>query len=83
LVVNSPIEAPNLVAEVKQDWGGIGSDGLLASLLTDARAGSELRVFSPALRRLRFYYPEEYQLHKTGDLKLKIEEFEAAALNPQ
>jgi hypothetical protein len=56
LIVNSPIESPILIAEVKRDWGGIGYDGLLASLLADARAGS-----ATALQRLRFYYPEEYR----------------------
>jgi hypothetical protein len=56
LVVNSPIEAPILIAEVKKDWGEIGYDGLLASLMADARAG-----ISTALQRLRFYYPEEYR----------------------
>jgi hypothetical protein len=56
LVLNSPIESPILIAQVKKDWGGIGYDGLLTSLLADARAGS-----STALQRLRFYYPEEYR----------------------
>jgi hypothetical protein len=56
LVINSPIESPILITEVTKDWAGIGYDGLLASLLADAGAGS-----TTALQRLRFYYPEEYQ----------------------
>src|SRR5258708_5905237 len=56
LIVNSPIETPMLTAKVKQDWGRIGHDGLLASLLADARDGN-----TSALQRLRFYYPEEYR----------------------
>jgi hypothetical protein len=55
---------------------GIGSDGLLTSLLADARAGR-----TGALERIRFYYPQEYELQRAGDLKLRIEAFEAVTLN--
>jgi hypothetical protein len=61
---------------VKEDWSGIGSDGLLTSLLADARAGR-----TGALERIRFYYPKEYELQRAGDLRLRIEAFEAVALN--
>jgi hypothetical protein len=76
MIVNSPIEAPKLVLEVKEDWSGIGSDGLLTSLLADARAGR-----TGALERIRFYYPKEYELQRAGDLRLRIDAFEAVALN--
>jgi hypothetical protein len=76
MIVNSPIETPKLILEVKEDWSGIGSDGLLTSLLVDARAGR-----TGALERIRFYYPKEYELQWAGDLKLRIEAFEAVALN--
>ena len=60
LVVNSPIETPALIAAVKRDWGGISSSELMTSLLTDARSSDNLRLYAPALQRLRFYYPSEY-----------------------
>jgi len=56
LVVNSPIEAPVLVEEVKRDWGDVDSDKLMLSLLADQHADRWT-----ALSRLRFYYPAEYE----------------------
>jgi hypothetical protein len=78
LVVNSPIEAPVLIKEVKQDWGDIDANEHMASLLADARAGNDLREYGPALRRLRFYYPDEYRQQAVGALGKKIRNFEAS-----
>jgi hypothetical protein len=77
LVVNSPIEAPALIAAVKRDWSGIDSSAHMTSLLNDARASDNLRLYGPALQRLRFYYPSEYQRQLQGDLQEKISAFEA------
>ena len=76
LVVNSPIEVPKLIDEVKRDWAGVGAESHMASLLTDARRGSEFWSYGPALERLRFYYPDEYHREAVGELKAKIRDFE-------
>jgi hypothetical protein len=78
LVVNSPIEAPALIAAVKRDWSSVGSSELLSSLLADARVSDDLSLYGPALQRLRFYYPSEYQRQSERDLHGKISAFEAA-----
>jgi hypothetical protein len=76
LVVNSPIEAPVLIEEVKGDWGDIDAKEHMASLLADARASNDLWQYGPALRRLRFYYPDEYRQQAIGALRKKVGEFE-------
>ena len=78
LVVNSPIEAPVLITEVKRDWGDVAAKEHMASLLADARAARDLWQYEPALRRLRFYYPDEYRQQAAGALKKKIKEFESS-----
>jgi hypothetical protein len=78
LVVNSPIEAPILVQEVRRDWNDIDAKEHMTSLLTDARVGKDLWEYGPALRRLRFYYPGEYRRQSVGALKNKIRKFEAS-----
>jgi hypothetical protein len=77
LIVNSPIEAPVLIAEVKRDWTDIDAKEHMASLLADTRAGNDLWEYEPALRRLRFYYPDEYRQQAVGALKKKIRKFES------
>ncbi len=62
-VINSPIEAPELVERVKEDWSNISADGLRASLLSDLR-GADERLSGSAFARLRLYYPATY-----GDLR--------------
>lgn len=81
LVVKSPIEDPVLTEEVKRDWRGIDAKEHKASLLADARAGSDLWKYEPALRRLRFYYPDEYPGQAVGALKEKIRKFESSEKN--
>lgn len=78
LVVNSPIEAPVLIEEVKRDWSDVDAREHMASLLVDAHAGGDLWQYEPALRRLRFYYPEEYLQQAVGTLKKKIRIFESS-----
>ncbi len=78
LVVNSPIEAPVLIQEVERDWGDTDGKEHLASLLTDAGAGRNLWEYGPALRRLRFYYPDEYRQQTAGALKKQIRTFESS-----
>jgi hypothetical protein len=78
LIVNSPIEAPVLIKEVKRDWGDVDAKEHMASLLADARVGNDLREYGSALRRLRFYYPDEYRQQAVGALKEKIRKFESS-----
>src|SRR5208337_685534 len=78
LVVNSPIEAPVLIQKVKRDWGDVDAKEHMASLLADARAGRDLWQYEPALRRLRFYYPDEYRQQAVRALKKKIRIFESS-----
>jgi hypothetical protein len=77
LIVNSPIEAPILIDNVKKDWAGLDAEAHKASLIADAQSGTILWTFGPALTRLRFYYPDEYDQLKTGILHKKITEFES------
>ena len=84
LVVNSPIEAPVLIQDVKKDWAGLDAQQHKTSLIADAQSGNGLWNFGPALARLRFYYPDEYNQLKTGALRKKIVEFESdEATQPQ
>jgi hypothetical protein len=53
----------------------------MASLLADARASNDLWQYGPALRRLRFYYPDEYRQQAVGGLKKKIRQFESSEKN--
>jgi hypothetical protein len=78
LVVNSPIEAPILIQKVKRDWADVDAKEHMASLLADARAGRDLWQYESALRRLRFYYPDEYRQQAVGALKKKIRIFESS-----
>jgi len=70
LIVNSPIEAPSLAEKVRNDWGNADVETLRQSLLEDIRATNQPkrisradyipRFVSPALARLRFYFPTTY-----------------------
>lgn len=80
LIVNSPVEDPALAERVNADWNNVGSEGLKAALLADLRrkydvdgaptAAEHLFRF-PALRRLRFYYPDVYAGLQGADLKTR------------
>ncbi len=78
LMVNSPIEAPVLAEEVRNDWGKADAEELRASLLADLRA-TEQRFHNSALERLRLYFPDAYNALEGDDLKKKkqFEEDEA------
>jgi hypothetical protein len=68
-IVNSPLEAPELIDRVKKDWGTANADDLRVSLLTDLNGSNDL-LFGPALTRLRFYFPDTYRaLDGTGATK--------------
>jgi hypothetical protein len=77
LIVNSPIEAPVLAEKVRNDWGNADAEILKASLLEDihatnqprriSRAEYTARFVSPALVRLRFYFPDTYKALEGGD----------------
>ena len=79
LVVNSPIETPELAEKVRNDWGKGNVEMLKASLLADIRTGNQPKevgqiVYSTgdvnsALRRLRLYFRDTYDALKGDDLK--------------
>ncbi len=71
LIVNSPIETPKLIDEVKKDWGAATSADLQASLLADLRSSTVAAFDAGALARLRFYYPDVYTGLQGSDLKKK------------
>ena len=60
LIVNSPVEAPVLIEEVKRDWNGLDAGQHEASLLGDLESDNPLQSRA-ALLRLRFYYPAAYR----------------------
>jgi hypothetical protein len=84
LVVNSPIESPWLIKQVKKDWGSIDEKGLKASLMADLHDANRLRIqadaepvalpyfYRPSLVRLRFYFPDAYANLKGADLAKRI-----------
>ncbi|MGA1983890.1 MAG: hypothetical protein ABSG84_15670 [Acidobacteriaceae bacterium] len=76
LVVNSPVEVPALIAQVKDDWGDADAETLKASLLSDIRSGTLLYQYGSAFARLLFYFPETYNQLKGEDLA-KRTDFEA------
>src|SRR5580704_6839050 len=71
LIVNSPIEVPDLIEKVKSDWGSGDAETVKASLLADIHGANRLVGFkqaayiewvaNPALRRLKLYFPEDYR----------------------
>ncbi len=60
LVINSPLEAPDLIDRVEKDWSGLEAQGHKASLLADIQDDDAPRSRA-ALIRLRFYYPDAYR----------------------
>jgi hypothetical protein len=78
MVINSPIEEPLLISQLKRDWNDIDSKAHMESLVADAKAGDHVWFYGPALQRLRFYYPNDYRRQATDTLKTKIQEFESS-----
>jgi tetratricopeptide (TPR) repeat protein len=76
LVVNSPIEEPTLIAQVKSDWDGLDARSHEESLVSDLKAQGNRPRVDGALRRLRYYCPVRYAALDGEDL-LKRQEFEA------
>jgi hypothetical protein len=83
LVVNSPIEVPDLIEKVESDWGSGDAETLKASLLADIHGANRLVGFkqdayiewvaNPALRRLKLYFPEDYRALPSGNLPRKAD----------
>jgi hypothetical protein len=71
LVINSPLEAPDLVEKVEKDWSGLEAQGHKASLLADIDDDDIVRS-SDALIRLRFYYPDTYRSLQGGAQKKRL-----------
>jgi hypothetical protein len=61
LVVNSPLESPELVAAIHHDWAAVSADSFREFLLADIEGARNLIRAGPALARLRFYYPDSYR----------------------
>lgn len=83
LIVNSPIEAPELIDRIKSDWGGLDARSHEAALLSDIRLETDIRSWSPAMARLRFYYPAAYASLRGDDLEKRAEFERAEAGNQQ
>jgi hypothetical protein len=60
LIVNSPLQAPELAAWVRRDWQGVTVQSFRAYLIANIEAATDAFRASPALLRLRFYYPADY-----------------------
>jgi len=82
LVVNSPIEAPVLIEQVKNDWGNADAETLKASLLADIDVADPKQfnevmyvefAVNPALQRLRAYFPDGYKSLAGNGLRRKVE----------
>lgn len=58
LVINSPVETPELAERVREDWGGLTAEEHKRSLMRDALA-PQFNADPLALTRLWFYYPED------------------------
>jgi hypothetical protein len=76
LIVNSPLEAPDLIAWVRRDWQGTTAESFRIYLVNDIQTASNLRRATAALQRLRFYYPAAYAA-LTGAGRGWREQFEA------
>ncbi|MBL8190831.1 MAG: hypothetical protein JNK38_22635 [Acidobacteria bacterium] len=76
LVVNSPIAAPELVTKVVADWGNATADTLKLSLMSDVEVASSPFWAVPAIKRLRYYFPNEYQKLRKSKLGKKIRQAE-------
>ena len=61
LVVNSPLEAPDLIADIKRDWADIDANGLTASLLADARSTGDLMAYFRWATEALAAYPQSPQ----------------------
>ena len=72
LVVNSPIESPELARRAKDDWGSADAEVVRNSLLYDIRSKEIERTVFPALRRLQFYFPDLYTALEGNDAKERI-----------
>jgi len=76
LVINSPIEAPEIIKKVKNDWNNITAEELKRSLIDDLEQADRYRSGLPAVKRLRYYFPDEYEKLRAGKFKDKIAEYE-------
>ena len=60
MVINSPIESPELIERIKEDWGNIDKKGHLKSLVDDLYKAPVTEVRDAAIR-IRFYYPSKFE----------------------
>lgn len=59
LVINSPLETPELARLARRDWRGTTVAGFRRYLLAEVMTDLSLR-YEAALMRLRFYFPTDY-----------------------
>jgi hypothetical protein len=78
LVVNSPLETPDLADRVRRDWRDLSPSDFRAFLLAEVAGAHWLWQAAPALTRLRFYYPADYAALRGGGRAWR-EKFEADA----
>lgn len=79
IIVNSPIQMPELAQKTEADWQGVTADQLRTSLTDDFHDAPNFFLADDALRRLRFYFPDTYAglSGKDADLRKEFEAREA------
>jgi hypothetical protein len=83
LVINSPVQTPELAAAVRTDWGGLTAEEHKRSLAMDALKPDYPWAVGAALVRLCFYYPADGEelaarlLAKPGDVPTHARVIEA------
>ena len=55
LIINSPVQMPSLMEEVKKDWSGLTDEQFKQSLQEDLKSNNPWRL-KGAAKRLKFYY---------------------------
>lgn len=76
MIVNSPIQRPELIQRVKDDWRNVTPEMHFESLVTDLKQTDYKQHAIQAIKRLTFYYPEKFAALKQGDLGEKIRRFQ-------
>jgi len=79
MVVNSPIESPDLADRLKRDWETLTKQQHIDSLTADLENAEGAWDGMPALARLRYYYPEALANLRKGKLQRRITEIEASS----
>ncbi len=78
MVVNSPIESPDLIVNIRRDWCNLTKQQHMESLMSDRDHANGAWDGKPALVRIRYYYPDALATIESEPLKKKIADIDAA-----